>query len=184
MFFSAASGTPMKRALSIARTRDLNGSWQLDSEPILPLAEQIENSALYFEKRNKTWFLFTNHVGLDNRGEYTDALWVYWSKDLVHWDPNKKAIVLDGQNCTWSSDCIGMPSVVQTGKRLAILYDAPGAKSVSHMKRDVGLAGLDLPLVAPECPRRHPSGNRTQGWSRRFSSRRTRWGPRVAQFWC
>lgn len=174
----------MKRALSIARTRDLNGSWQLDSEPILPLAEQIENSALYFEKRNKTWFLFTNHVGLDNRGEYTDALWVYWSKDLVHWDPNKKAIVLDGQNCTWSSDCIGMPSVVQTGKRLAILYDAPGAKSVSHMKRDVGLAWLDLPLVAPECPRRHPSGNRTQGWSRRFSSRRTRWGPRVAQFWC
>ena len=45
MFFSAASGTPMKRTLSIARTRDINGSWQLDSEPILPLAEQIENSA-------------------------------------------------------------------------------------------------------------------------------------------
>ena len=128
-----------------------------NSHPISPSAlsstkpaDHNWNSALYFEKRNKTWFLFTNHVGLDNRGEYTDALWVYWSKDLVHWDPNKKAIVLDGQNCTWSSDCIGMPSVVQAGKRLAILYDAPGAKSVSHMKRDIGLAWLDLPLVVPE----------------------------------
>jgi predicted GH43/DUF377 family glycosyl hydrolase len=150
MFFSAASGTPMKRTLSIARTRDLNGSWQLDPEPALPLTEQIENSALYFEKRNRTWFLFTNHVGLDSHGEYTDALWVYWSKDINRWEPNHKAVALDGQNCTWSSDCIGMPSVVQVGKRLAILYDAPGRKSVSHMRRDVGLAWLDLPLSAPE----------------------------------
>ena len=149
MFFSAASGTPMKRTLSIARTRDLNGSWQLDAEPALPLAEQIENSALYFEKNNKTWFLFTNHVGLDERGEYTDALWVYWSKDINYWDPGNKAVVLDGQNCTWALDCIGMPSVLPVGKRLAILYDSPGAKSVSHMRRDIGLAWLDLPLLAP-----------------------------------
>ena len=43
-----------------------------------------------------------------------------------------------------------MPSVVQVGKRLAILYDAPGGNSVSHMKRDVGLAWLELPLLGPE----------------------------------
>jgi len=33
--------------------------------------------------------------------------------------------------------------------RLAVLYDAPGGDSKSHMKRDVGLAWLDLPLVPP-----------------------------------
>ena len=47
----------------------------------------------------KTWFLFTNHIGLDG-GEYTDAVWVYWSKDLNKWDAKNKAVVLDGKNCT------------------------------------------------------------------------------------
>jgi len=57
--------------------------------------------------------------------------------------------VLDGQNCAWSKDCIGIPSVVQVGRRLAVLYDAPGGTSVSHMKRDIGLAWLNLPLIPP-----------------------------------
>jgi hypothetical protein len=39
---------------------------------------------------------------------------------------------------------------VKFGKRLAVLYDAPGGTSVSHMRRDVGLAWLDLPLTLPE----------------------------------
>ena len=56
----------------------------------------MENSSLYFEPANRTWFLFTNHVGLDGF-EYTDAVWVYWSKDLNHWDPAHKAVVLDRQ---------------------------------------------------------------------------------------
>jgi hypothetical protein len=39
--------------------------------------------------------------------------------------------------------------VVQVGRRLAILYDAPGGDSQSHMHRDVGLAWLELPLNPP-----------------------------------
>lgn len=146
MFFSAS----MPRTLGIARTHDLDGAWTLDPGPILPRAEQVENSSLYWERATKTWFLFTNHIGLDSRGEYTDAVWVYWSQDLDHWDPQNKAVVLDGRNCTWSHDCIGMPSVVQVGDRLAVLYDAPGGTSVSHMGRDIGIAWLKLPLKVPK----------------------------------
>lgn len=150
MFFSAAShdqhGT--HRTLSIARTRDLNGSWTIDPAPIVPAEEQIENSSLYFEPANQTWFLFTNHIGLD-QGEYTDAIWVYWTRDLNRWNADHKAVVLDGKNCNWSQTCIGLPSVIKAGDRLAILYDAPGGESNSHMKRDIGLAWLNLPLRLP-----------------------------------
>ncbi len=144
MFFSAS----MKRTLGIARTKDLNGPWAVDPRPIVPPEEQVENSSLYWEPSNQTWFLFTNHIGLDG-GEYTDAVWVYWSKDLNRWDAKHKAVVLDGSNCPWSKKCIGLPSVVQVGRRLAILYDAPGGDSQSHMHRDVGLAWLELPLNPP-----------------------------------
>lgn len=150
MFFSGASqdGRGVHRTLGIARTRGLNGTWSLDPEPIVSPAEQIENSSLYFEPANRTWFLFTNHIGLDG-GEYTDAVWVYWTKDLDTWDAAHKAVVMDGKNCTWSRKCIGMPSVIRTGNRLAVFYDAPGGDSTSHMKRDIGLAWLDLPLNPP-----------------------------------
>jgi predicted GH43/DUF377 family glycosyl hydrolase len=144
MFFSAS----MKRTIGIARTKDLNGSWQIDPQPIVPPTEQIENSSLYFEPTNQTWFLFTNHVGLEGF-EYTDAVWVYWTKDLNHWNPDHKAVVLDGRNCTWSHKCIGLPSVIKVGHRLAVFYDAPGGDSKSHMGRDVGLAWLNLPLSPP-----------------------------------
>jgi len=151
MFFSGSVlSRGIKRTLGIARTKDLDGAWTLDAEPIVPLEEQVENSSLYYEKANKTWWLFTNHIGIDDRGEYTDAVWAYWTPDLAKWDRTKKAVVLDGRNCTWSKDCIGMPSVVQIGRRLAIFYDAPGGTSVSHMKRDIGLAWLDLPLLPPD----------------------------------
>jgi predicted GH43/DUF377 family glycosyl hydrolase len=148
-FFSASTDRPIMRTLSIARTTDLKAPWIIDQNPILPPTEQIENSSLYFEKSNSTWFLFTNHVGLDREGEYTDAVWVYWSKDLNHWDPSKKAIVLDGNNSKWSKRCIGLPSVLPYKNRLAIFYDAPGGNSVSHMGRSIGLAWLKLPLSAP-----------------------------------
>lgn len=82
--------------------------------------------------------------------EYTDAVWVYWTKDHNHWDARNKAIVLDGKNCTWSKKCIGLPSVLPVKNRLAILYDAPGGESKSHMQRDIGLAWLKLPLVPPQ----------------------------------
>ena len=151
MFFSAASlddkGT--HRTISIARTKDLNGPWQIAAQPIVSPAEQIENTSLYFEPDNKTWFLFTNHIGLDS-GEYTDSVWIYWTKDLNAWDARNKAVVLDGSNCAWSRKCIGLPSVVKCGERLAVVYDAPGGDSTSHMKRDVGVAWLALPLTPPE----------------------------------
>jgi predicted GH43/DUF377 family glycosyl hydrolase len=149
MFFSAADYT-IKRTICIARTKDLDGPWEIDSLPILPLEEQIENTSMYYEKTNQTWFLFTNHIGLDKDGEYTDAVWVYWSKDLNKWDPQHKAIVIDGQNCKWSRRCIGLPSVVCYKNRLAIFYDAPGGDSVSHMRRSIGLAWLELPLLPPK----------------------------------
>jgi len=121
MFFSAS----MKRTISIARTLNLDGPWTIDPAPIVPSEEQVENSSLYYEAANKTWFLFTNHIGLEGF-EYTDAIWVYWTKDLNKWDASHKAVVLDGKNCTWSSKCVGLPSVVKVGRRLAIVYDAPG----------------------------------------------------------
>lgn len=151
-FFSATTRKPgnrsVQRTLGIARTKNLDGPWTIDPKPMVPIEEQIENSTLYYEKSNNTWFLFTNHIGIDLH-EYTDAVWVYWSKDLNKWDSKDKAVVLDGQNCTWSKKCIGLPSVVQVGNRLALFYDAPGGNSTSHMERNIGLAWLDLPLSSP-----------------------------------
>lgn len=152
-FFSAATtdpdGSHTRRTIGIARTRDLNGEWQLDPQPALPLSEQIENTSLYYEPKNRTWFLFTNHVGIRNGEEYTDAVWVYWTRDLNHWDPAAKAVVLDGQNCKWSKTVIGLPSVVKAGKRLALFYDGVAGDTITHMQRDVGLAWLKLPLRVP-----------------------------------
>jgi len=154
MFFSASTASPFLRTLSIARTHDLDGPWIPDPKPILPPEEQVENSSLYFEKANNTYFLFTDHVGLKDGLEYTDAIWVYWSKDITKWDPANKAVVLDSRNCKWSQYIVGLPSVVQDGNRLAIFYDGneaseipPGVKS--HMNRDIGLAYLKLPLILP-----------------------------------
>ncbi len=146
MFFSAADYT-IKRTICIARTKNLDGAWKVDSLPIVPPEEQIENSSLYYEEANQTWFLFTNHIAYDNDGEYTDAVWLYWSKDLNKWDAANKAVVLDGQNCKWSKRCIGLPSVVKYKDRLAVFYDAPDDNGVSHMKRSIGLSFLNLPLI-------------------------------------
>jgi arylsulfatase A-like enzyme len=152
-FFSSTTRIPesryVQRTLGIARTEDLDSSWEVDPAPLVPVEEQIENSSLYYEESIKTWFLFTNHIGVEEGKEFTDAIWVYWSRDLDHWDPKNKAIVLDGKNCTWSEKCIGLPSAIRAGDRLALFYDAPGGTSTSHMKRHVGLAWLDLPLTIP-----------------------------------
>jgi len=154
MFFSASTAKPTLRTLGIARTKNLDGSWRIDAEPIVPAAEQVENTSLYFERKNRTWWLFTNHVGLRGGLEYTDAIWVYWSRDLNRWNPAHKAVVLDTRNCIWSRHIIGLPSVVRKGRRLAIFYDGNAATEMpsgvkSHMNRDVGLAWLDLPLLPP-----------------------------------
>jgi predicted GH43/DUF377 family glycosyl hydrolase len=152
MFFSCTTrkeGSPfIQRTLGIARTNDLDAPWSLDPDPLLPIEEQVENTWLHYSQRNGLWFLFTNHIGLE-QDEYTDAIWVYWSADLNTWNPDHKAIVLDGTNCTWSKKCIGLPSLVQVGQRLAMLYDAPGGDSTSHFNRSIGLAWLQLPLEPP-----------------------------------
>jgi predicted GH43/DUF377 family glycosyl hydrolase len=156
MLFSASTGQPkILRTLSIARTANLEGKWKIDVKPIVPPEEQVENSSLYFEKANNTYFLFTNHVGIKDGLEYTDAIWVYWSKNINKWDPANKAVVLDSHNCKWSKHIIGLPSVVQVGNRLAIFYDGNGAPEIppgvkSHMNRDIGLAWLNLPLIPPD----------------------------------
>lgn len=153
-FFSATTekvGNPcVQRTLGIARTNNLDNAWTIDSQPMVPIEEQIENSSLFFEKSIDTWFLFTNHIGIENGVEFTDAIWVYWTKDLNKWNSQDKAVVLDGETCTWSKKCIGLPSVVKVGNRLAIFYDTPGGHSISHMKRSVGLAWMELPLNIPE----------------------------------
>ncbi len=162
-FFSTSvtlAGT-IKRTIGIARTGDLNGPWTVDPAPIVPIEEQIENSSLYFEPNIQTWFLFTNHIGIDQTlgetndpngagGEYTDAIWVYWSKDLNAWDTANKAVVLDRNNCHWSPRVVGLPSVLPIGGRLAIYYDGLAVDDTSHMGRDVGLAWLELPLRLPD----------------------------------
>ena len=152
MFFSGATNdnSITKRTLGIARTKDLNASWKIDDAPIFPLSEQVENSSLFFDSTLRTWFLFTNHIGInERREEYTDAIWVYWSKDINKWNAAHKAIVLDSSNCIWGKGAIGMPSVIKAGNRLAILYDAAGGKNFGHMYRSIGLAWLDLPLRIP-----------------------------------
>jgi hypothetical protein len=146
MFFSSTNAST-KRTLSIARAQSPDTAWTVDPSPALPVTEQIENSSLYYEPTNQTWFLFTNHIGLVGGSEYTDSIWVYWSKDLNTWDPAHKAVVLDGSNCTWSSACIGMPSVTVVGDKLNVFYDAPGGTSTSHMGRSIGRATLQLPLT-------------------------------------
>jgi predicted GH43/DUF377 family glycosyl hydrolase len=143
--FFSSTNSGGKRTIGIARTGDLAGTWTVEPAPIVPVEEQIENSSLYYEPTNSTWFLFTNHIGIAG-GEYTDGIWVYWTTDLNTWNPANKAVVLDGTNCTWSSKCIGMPSVTVIGDKLHIFYDAPGGTSTSHMRRSLGMATLDLPL--------------------------------------
>jgi len=58
-------------------------------------------------------------------------------------------VVLDPSNCSWSKAVVGLPSVLKHGNRLAIFYDGVADDSTSHMRRDVGLAWLDLPLQPP-----------------------------------
>ncbi len=146
-FFSGASqdSSGTKRTLGIATTKNLDGAWTVNDKPIFPITEQVENSSVYYEPGNKTWYLFTNHIGIDkNKTEYTDAIWMYWSKDIFHWNVNDKAIVLDSVNCTWSKGAIGMPSVIKVGNKLAVLYDAYEGYSTYHMRRNIGLAWINI----------------------------------------
>jgi predicted GH43/DUF377 family glycosyl hydrolase len=152
MFFSAAAFVDgkVKRTLGLARTRDLDEQWQPDEHPIVPLDEQIENAAVHYDEESRTWFVFTNHVGIGQEGEYRDAVWVYWTQDLNAWDPANKAVVVDGKNCSWSKRSIGMAAVARVGDRLGVIYDAPGGESIDNMRNSIALAWVDLPLRPPD----------------------------------
>lgn len=151
MFFTG--GGPVAPTIGIARTTDLNGKWQIDPEPLLPPSEFLENASLYYQESDNTWFMFTNHIGINEYGySYTDAIWVYWTKDLNNWSTERKAVVVDGTTSTWSKQVIGLPSVMQIGDRLAIFYDGreQGIDQQNldrtHITRDIGLAWVELPI--------------------------------------
>ncbi len=157
MLFSAATTIDgsIKRTLGLARTDNLDATWTVDVEPVLPLEEQIENSSLYFEKSNGLWFLFTNHIGVatgvaavspQGSPEYTDAIWVYWSSDPTRWSPDQRAVVIDASDTGWSPRVVGLPSVVEVGNRLALYYDGSTRDAIDHGLRDIGVAYLHLPL--------------------------------------
>lgn len=157
-FFSATTDSPsgvVQRTLGLARTRDLARPWSIDPDPLFPSSEQVENSSLYYEPANGWWFLFTNHIASGRRAdgtldEWTDAIWVYWSRDPRRWDQSRKAVALDGHNCTWAKKCIGMPTVLPVNGRLALMYDALEGTETHNMRRDIGLAWYDLPLRPPD----------------------------------
>lgn len=150
-FFSCCKirpNAPGLRTIGIARTSNLTSKWTIDPHPALPNTEQIENSSII--RSNNRWWMFTNHIGIDSNGrEYADAIWVYWSADVNHWDPANKAIVLDESTQKDHARCIGLPSVIQVGKKLAMFYDTPGGPDIGNMRRNIGLAWLDLPLHPP-----------------------------------
>jgi len=150
-FFSGSvhENHKIRRTIGIARTKDLNGAWTVDPQPIVPLAEQIENTSLYYQEADKTWFLFTDHIGIKDRHEYTDSIWVYWTRDLDKWDTAHKAVVLDSRTVKWSQYVVGLPSVLKVGNRLAIFYDGLEGEKINDIGRDVGLAFLPLPIRLP-----------------------------------
>jgi len=162
-FFSAGQRSMfgVQRTIGIARADKPSGPWLIDRTPIISVSEQIENTSLYYQSSNNMWFMFVNHVSLKGRTEFTDAIWVYWTHDIEHWDSNSKAIVLDNHNSSWSKTVIGLPSVLPINDKLAIFYDGIDLESVKdklvgqhpdsrhHMERDIGLAWLELPIKTP-----------------------------------
>lgn len=153
-YFTAAHqltpSDPILRTLGLASTSDLDTTWSIETDQLLPPDEQIENASIYYEPENGLWFIFTNHVGVDGSGwEATDAVWVYWSDNPFAFDPRKKVRVMDAATSTWARGAIGMPSVVPVGDRLALFYDGNAKGSYGHMERDIGLAFIDLPLHPP-----------------------------------
>lgn len=159
MFFSGSGngdGT-VRRSIGIARTNDLstvdacNASnpnfWSIDANPIVPATEDIENSSIYYEPANGYYFLFTNHIF---NNAYTNAVWVYWTKDIDRWNVNDKAVVVDINNNSWAKGVIGMPTVVaKDSGTLALVFDGCVGTSTSHLNRKIGLVYLGLPLQVP-----------------------------------
>jgi hypothetical protein len=112
---------------------------------IMKLAHRLSPDGVQWQRISTVKESSGDFTGKDPRA----AIWVYWSKDLNRWDPDHKAVVLDGQNCKWSHRCIGLPSGIKYKNRLAV-WHAPGDNSISHMRRSIDLAFMNLPLNPPE----------------------------------
>ena len=139
-----------KRGYRSGQAGDLAAQRRLDSRKakrFTAAVQQAVESYLQEDYSPEQVTGFMRRQGEDT--EYTDAIWVYWSKDPNHWKAEDKAVVLDPGNCTWAKRCIGMPAVVPHDGKLAILYDALEGEKVHHMGRDIGLCWLDLPLQVP-----------------------------------
>ena len=158
MIYSGSCKGVTMRSLGIARTDDLRAAgafddpqgrfWEKDPEPLLPPSEDIENSSLYFDEKKGMYWLFTNHVK-DNR--YTDAVWVYWSRDLNHWNVQDKAVAMDASMSRFGKGAIGMPSVVKMDEStLALFYDASPDGRTDHLDRSICMVSIPLPLRARE----------------------------------
>ncbi len=146
------------RDIGIARTNDPSATdgfgeaegnlGHIDEKPLAPLEDDVENSSVYYEASTGAWYLFANHI--DPANTYTDAIWVYWTQDIDHWDPANKAVVLDRQNTVTVKGAIGMPTVLKLdGHTLAMAYDGAEREDYSHMNRSICLAIIQLPLAAP-----------------------------------
>lgn len=155
MFFSGCYHDPTyMRGIGIARADSLDTCdaydapnptfWETDGKPILPLEHDLENASLYYEEANETWFLFANRV---HENAYTNAIWVYWTKDLETWNEQDRAVVLDGTVSTWAHGAIGLATVVKAdANTLALAYDGVEGTGTGHLGRCIGLAAVALPL--------------------------------------
>jgi hypothetical protein len=145
MYFSGSG--PAGRSIGLAVTDDLRGTWALHPDPLLPLAHQLENAAIFCDTGTGRWWLFANHITHTPAGSaYTDAVVGYWSADPLAWSADRRTVVLDRSTCRWTR-AVGMPSVTPLSSgRLAMFYDGNAAGSIGHLRRDIGLALLPLPL--------------------------------------
>ena len=146
---------PIRRTLSIARTKNLDGPWTPAPEPD-PACEASRWRTPRSTTRRRTRPGSCSPTTWGSTGfEYTDAVWVYWSKDLNNWDPDHKAVVLDRSNCSWSKYIVGPAlgaSATATGwpcSTMATRRPRWPAGVKSHMHRDIGLAWLQHPLTPP-----------------------------------
>jgi hypothetical protein len=64
---------------------------------------------------------------------FTDAISVFGTKDIYHWNEKNKAIPLDKTNCSWAKDTTGMPMVIKVGDKLGMLHDGVEGNSTIHL---------------------------------------------------
>jgi hypothetical protein len=145
MYFSGSSAAG--RSIGLATTTDLLGTWTVQPDPLLPPSEQLENAAVYRDTRTGLWWLLANHIHRTaTTGPYTNAVWGYWSASPTSFSPGRRAVVLDATVCRWTR-VIGMPSVTRlSSSRLAVFYDGRADHQPGHLRRDIALALLPLPL--------------------------------------